>query len=144
MNTNLSYAMNHDTNEALVPPEMIRAGSAVVRSIIDVMLMYGVDKLEVGHHAHGSVILLSPRIRVLKTVSVPPWLDGSRKQAIYHLSHLMLIMGLLGVEVTPDDEELKSVEERWRSCERLSASATDDVAKLLAPEGAVQVESEEG
>jgi hypothetical protein len=139
MNTNLSYAMNHSTNEALVPPEMIRAGSALVRSVIDVMMLYGVDKLDVGHHAHGSVILISPRMRLIKEVDIPPWLDGSRKQAMLHLSHLMVILGLLGIEALPNEDELKAMQDRWRSCERISESPTNDVAQLLAPEGETKI-----
>ena len=143
MKTNLSFAMNPSTNEALVPPEMLRAGSATVRSVIDFMMMYGIDKLDVGQHAHGSVTLISPKIRVMKGVDIPEWVVGSRKQAVLHLSHLMLIMGLLGVEVVLEPAEIETMKERWRSCERMApTNATDvnQVAQLLAPEGGVHIE----
>jgi hypothetical protein len=147
MKTNLSFAMNPATNEALVPPEMLRAGSATVRSVIDIMMLYGIDKIEVGHYAHGSVMLLSPKLRAMTHVDIPAWLDGSRKQAIYHLGHLMIILGLLGVEIILDDNETKAMVERWRSCERLSnqtAAGPESVAQLLAPEGGVQIENPGG
>lgn len=147
MNTNISFAMNPATNEALVPPEMLRGGSATIRSVVDFMMLYGVDKIDIGHHAHGSITLIQPKLRLMKGIEIPAWLDGSRKQAIFHLSHLMLIMGILGLEVTLDAGEIEAMKERWRSCERMSqpnAGGTESVAKLLAPEGGVQVEEPPG
>jgi len=143
MKTNLSFAMNPGTNEALVPPEMLRAGSAVVRSIIDFMLIYGVDKIDIGQHVHGTITLISPRMRTMKNVDIPPWTEGSRKHSMLHLSHLMLIMGLLGVEVELEQHEIASMKERWQSCERLTSTSEGDinqVAQLLAPDGDVKIE----
>jgi hypothetical protein len=145
MNTNLSFAMNPATNESLVPSEMLRAGSATVRSVVDFMVLYGVDKLDVGRHMHGTISLISPRMRVMTNVDIPPWVEGSRKQAMLHLSHLMLIMGVLGIEVTLEPSEITTMVERWRSCERLSSvggSEIDQVAQLLASEGDVKIEDQ--
>lgn len=135
MNTNLSFAMNQETNESLVPPQMLRAGSATVRSMIDFMLLYGVDKLDVCRHTHGKVMLISPKMRMIKGIDIPEWVEGSRKQAIYHLSHLMFIMGILGIEVILDESEIKDIQARWRSCEKLEGvQDSSQLEQLLAPD----------
>lgn len=144
MKTNVSFALNPATNEALVPSEMLRAGSTVIRSLVDIMLIYGLDKIDVGQQAHGNMTLLNPRVRPLTVIDVPIWLNSSRKQAMLHLSHVMLILGVLGIEVELDEKELNDIKVRWDSCEQLPVTVVDgkeQVGPLLPLEEVSDVES---
>jgi len=138
MKTNCSYAMNSERTGSLIPPQMLRAGSTVLRSIIDVLVLYGVGKIELGQTAYGSLLLLSPRAQTIPQLEneVPDWVLLSKKQALYHLAQLMSLLGLFGVEVILDEQEVQLVRERWISCELAGGAVSPgqlDPARLQMP-----------
>ena len=138
MKTNCSYAMNPERTGALIPPQMLRAGSTCLRSIIDILILYGVSKIELGQTAYGSLLLLSPRVQTIPQLEseVPDWVLLGKKQAMYHLAQLMSLLGLFGVEVVLDEQEIAQVKQRWISCEAAGGDGSPaqlDPAQLQVP-----------
>jgi hypothetical protein len=120
MQTSCIWAVMPDTNVPVIPGEMVRGGSSVLKSLIDLMMLYGVDKLEVGQQYYGQLLAISPRFHPMDKVEVPRWVTDCRKQAMYHLGNLFLLMGIFSLELTPTPEELAQVKTRWKACENLT------------------------
>lgn len=140
MNTNCTFAVNEARTATIIPPEMLRAGSTCLPGITSIMLLYGVGKIELGQMAYGSILLIAPRSRDIPQLEkeIPAWALQSKKQALYHLSQLMLLLGLFGVEILPSEQELEVIRQRWRSCENTAdgspkAAPADPAQLQLAP-----------
>lgn len=117
MKTNVSYAIDAVSNTPLVPGEMIRGGSSLLQAFINIMTMWGVERIEANPGDYGQLTLAAPRFRQLAKVETPTWVLAGRRKAMNLLGELMLLTGIASLEIGPTDEELAMIKNRWRACE---------------------------
>jgi len=117
MKTNVSYAIDATSNTPLVPGEMIRGGSTLLQAFVNIMTMWGVERIEVNPGVYGQLTLSAPRYRQLANAETPDWVLSGRRKAMNLLGEFMLLNGITALEIGPTEEELAMVKTRWRACE---------------------------
>jgi len=117
MKTNVSYAVDAGTNTPLVPGEMIRGGSSLLQPFINIMTLWGVERLEANLGDYGQLTLAAPRYRQLTKADTPAWVLAGRRKAMNLLSEFMLLTGIAALEIEPSEEELAMIRSRWKACE---------------------------
>ena len=122
MKTNCSFAVNSETNSPMIAGEMIVGGSAVLRSVIDIITLWGVERIEANVTSIGQLMLPRPRFRPLAGTDVPKWVTDGRQVAMYHLGLFLFLNGIVTLEIEPDAGELDQIKARWRACEQSMAA----------------------
>ena len=97
-----------------LPVEIFNAKEVVLSYVTTFMRLYGVARITLEPSSVGIKTLTGVSFKPLKGEPPNPY-KKSRNYMIRNLADVMILFGVLDIEISPNDDEYKLIEQSWES-----------------------------
>lgn len=110
-----SYTLLPVDGKDRTDPALVAIRDMVLSQFLQTMLIYGVEKVEMGERQVGVHYVVSPKITDLKIEGHrrPAQMSAVRNTVFTHWVRMLFLYGLTKIEMNPSEEDIKKVKELW-------------------------------